>query len=67
MTSTELLEQTERAKAIQPSPVCEDDVEKDEWTITKPGPKRSGTILVHLKYGGRRKPIPVDFPEDHEE
>ena len=63
MTDQELFEQ-KRAKVIELSPVFEEDIEKDDVDIPKPPPRRSGTILVHLKYGGRSKPIPVDFPED---
>lgn len=63
MSGIDLLEHAEQAKTIQPSPVCEEDIEKDDVSIPKPPSQRSGTILVHLKYGGRRKPIPVDFPD----
>jgi hypothetical protein len=43
--------------------VNEEDVEK-EINVNMPPPKRRGTIQVQLKYVGRRKPIPVDFPEE---
>jgi hypothetical protein len=47
-----------------PTPdVCEEDIEKDDVGFVPPPPNRSGTIKVRLQYGGRRKPIPVDFPE----
>jgi hypothetical protein len=63
MSDKNALEQAEKAKTIRPSLVAEEDVEKDDVNIVRPTPRRSGTILVHLKYGGRRKPIPVDFPD----
>lgn len=66
MSEPQALEQQERTKTIRPSPVSEEDVEKDDVNIPKPPPRRSGTIQVQLKFRGRRKPIPVDFPDDGE-
>lgn len=64
MSDKNALEQAERPKTIRPSPVSEEDVEKDDVIIPTPPPRRSGTIKVRLKYGGRSKPIPVDDPSD---
>ena len=58
------LEEPPTSPRPAPLPVLEEDVEKGDVVIERPRPRRSGTIQVRLKYGGRRKPIPVDFPDD---
>ena len=52
------------AVEYKPTPASEQEIERTEVAAA---PSRSGrrrTIQVQLKYGGRRKPIPVEFPED---
>jgi hypothetical protein len=51
-------------KAAEPLPIAADEDVLD-WDAYSPPPppKRSGKIQVHLRYVGRRKPIPVDFPD----
>jgi hypothetical protein len=58
------LEKHQISSRPAPLPVSEEDVEKGDVVIDTPPPRRRGTIQVRLKYGGRRKPIPVDFPDD---
>lgn len=65
MNKPTILEEQERAKT-QPMPVSEEDVEKDDITVVRPPPRRSGTIKVKLRYAGRSKPIPADDPSANE-
>jgi hypothetical protein len=51
-------------KAAEPMPMSPDEDVLD-WDAYSPPPppKRSGKIQVRPRYVGRRKPIPVDFPD----
>jgi hypothetical protein len=64
MAEKNALEQAERPKTIQPTTACEGDIEKDDVVVSPPPPRRSGVIKVRLRYVGRSKPIPVDYPSD---
>lgn len=59
-----LLEDQQTSVKPSPAPASDADVEKTEVAAPFPPPRRRGTIQVRLTYGGRRKPIPVDFPDD---